>query len=224
MFFWDPTFILLIPAILLAIWAQMRVKSAYAGWSDIVTDRRITGADAARMILDSHNLDVKIEPIRGKLTDNYDPKRKVLHLSEGVYDSPSVAAVGIAAHECGHAIQHANGYVPLKVRNSIVPVVSLGSNLAFPIFFFGLIFSIPTLLKIGLWLFAGVVAFQLITLPVEFDASHRALKTLDRMAILSPEELAGAREVLTAAALTYVAAALMAILNFLRLFLLSRRR
>ncbi|MCD6595021.1 zinc metallopeptidase [bacterium] len=224
MFFWDPTFILLIPAIAFALWAQSQIKKSYAGWSDIDTDRKITGADAAKIILSANGLDVKIEKISGKLTDNYDPRSKILHLSEGVYDSQSVAAVGIAAHECGHAIQHANKYAPLKIRNSIVPVVSISSNLAFPIFFIGIIFSIPIILKIGIWLFAGVVVFQLITLPVEFDASHRALKTLDRMAILSPEELTGAKEVLTAAALTYVAAALMAIVNLLRMLLLSRRR
>ncbi|MCD6532155.1 zinc metallopeptidase [bacterium] len=223
-YFWDPTLILLIPALLFAMWAQAQVKRAYNAWSRETTARRITGADAARMILSAMGIDVRIERIPGALTDHYDPKNRVLRLSEGVYDSPSVAAVGIAAHECGHAIQHQQGYLPLTVRNAIVPVVSLGSHLAIPLFLIGLIFSIHSLVQLGLYLFAGVVAFYIITLPVEFDASRRALKVLGGMNILTPGELAGAKEVLTAAALTYVAAALMALMNFLRLFLLSRRR
>ncbi|RKZ32063.1 zinc metallopeptidase, partial [bacterium] len=216
MFFWDPTFILLLPAIILAIWAQSRVKNAYAGWSEIRTERNITGADTARKILMQNGLDIRIQKITGTLTDHYDPRSRTLRLSEGVYDNSSVAAVGIAAHECGHAIQHSKAYAPLTVRNIIFPVVSIGSSLAIPIFFVGLIFSLPILLKLGVYLFGGVVAFHLITLPVEFDASRRALKILREMSILSPEEITGAKEVLNAAALTYVASALMAIMNFLR--------
>ena len=224
MFWWDPTFILVIPALLFAMWAQARVKRAYSIWAEEPTSRGITGAQAAQMILSAAGIKVKIKAIPGILTDHYDLRSKTLRLSSGVYSSPSVAAVGIAAHECGHAIQHHNAYLPLMLRNAIVPVVSLGSNLAFPLFFIGLIFSIPALVKVGIYLFAGVVAFHVITLPVEIDASRRALKILENMGILTPPELEGAREVLFAAAMTYVAAALMALMNFLRLLIISRRR
>ena len=224
MFFWDPTFILLVPAIILAVWAQHRVRGAFAAWSEIETSRRITGAQAAEAILASRVLPVKIERISGNLTDHYDPRKKVLRLSQNVYDSTSVAAVGIAAHECGHAIQHGKGYSPLAIRNAIVPIVSIGSNLAIPLFIIGIIFSLPVLIKVGIFMFGGAVIFHLITLPVEYDASHRALDVLNNMQILSPDELIGAREVLNAAAMTYVAAALMAIMNLMRLILISRRR
>jgi len=224
MFFWDPTLLLLIPALALAIWAQMRVRRAYAAWSEIDTQRKLTGADVARQIISANGLEVKVSTISGKLTDNYNPRNRVLRLSTEVYNSQSVAAVGIAAHECGHAIQHGQKYFPLGLRNSIVPVVSIGSKAAIPLFIIGMIFSIPILFKIAIALFAGVVVFHLITLPVEFDASRRGLKVLDEMSILSPEELTGAKEVLTAAALTYVAAAIMAIMNLLRFLLIARRR
>lgn len=224
MIFWDPTFLLLIPAIILAIWAQSKVKRAYSFWSGVYTSRRISGADAALKILSAHGLTINVESIPGRLTDHYDPREKVLRLSQDVFDSTSVAAVGIAAHECGHAIQHAKAYAPLAVRNAIVPVVSLGTNLAFPLFFIGFFFSLPVLMKIGIIFFGGAVLFHLITLPVEYDASRRAISVLDGMQILTPDELKGAKQVLNAAAMTYIAAATMAILNLLRLILLSRRR
>ncbi len=224
MLFWDPTFIILLPALLFAIWAQSKVRKAYSVWSGVETSRRIPASEVASGILSSYGLSLRIERVPGQLTDHYDPRSRVLRLSDGVYDSTSVAAAGIAAHECGHAIQHAEAYAPLMLRNSIVPVVSLGSHLAFPLFFIGIFFSIPILMKIGIFLFAGAVAFHIITLPVEFDASRRAIAVLERMQILQPEELDGAREVLNAAAMTYIAAAAMAILNLIRLLMLSRRR
>ena len=223
-YFWDPTLIILLPALVFAIWAQRLVKSTFAEWSEITVSRGISGAKAANMILREAGINIQTERISGKLTDHYDPRHKVLGLSQAVYDSQSVAAIGIAAHECGHAIQHSNGYSPLIVRNAIVPVVSLGSSLAFPLFFIGMIFSLPILLKIGIIMFTAAVAFHLITLPVEFDASRKAIAVLERMSILRPDELIGAKTVLKAAAMTYVAAATMAILNLLRMILLSRRR
>jgi len=224
MFFWDPTMILLLPAILLALWAQMKVKSTYSHWAEVPVARRITGAKAAELILSANGLSVNVERIPGALSDHYDPRKRILRLSQAVFDSPSVAAVGIAAHECGHAIQHGRAFFPLAIRNAIVPVVSIGSNLAFPLFIAGIFFSLPILMKIGILLFAGAVLFHLITLPVEFNASRRAIAVLNDMQILSPDELNGAKKVLNAAAMTYVAAAAMAILNLLRLLFLSRRR
>ena len=222
--FWDPTIILLIPALIFALWAQNKVKGEYMRWSQVLVRRGLTGAEVAKMILSANRLDVKIETTPVELGDHYDPRRKVLRLSPGVYGESTIAAVGIAAHECGHAIQHAKSYAPLVIRSAIVPVVSLGTNLAFPLFIFGIFFAIPSLVKLGIILFSGAVAFHLVTLPVEFDASKRALNTLSLLQILSPEELEGARRVLNAAALTYVAAAAMAILNLLRMILIARRR
>ena len=185
----------------------------------------MTAEQAARTILDRAGISqVKIERVGGNLTDHYDPRSKVLRLSETVYGSESVAAIGVAAHECGHAIQDDVGYVPIKIRGAIVPVVSLGSALCWPLFLIGLLMGAPGLVNAGIILFSLVVAFQLVTLPVEFNASGRALRILDGAGILAGNELQGAGKVLRAAALTYVASALSSILQLLRLVLLSGRR
>ncbi len=225
MFFWDPTFILLIPALILAAWAQGKLSRTYARYSKERSARGITGAQAARRILDSSGLSaVNIERVAGNLTDHYDPRSKVLRLSEGVFGSDSIAAVGIAAHEVGHAIQHKNAYAPLSIRNAFVPVVNFGSFMAWPLFILGFLLRTPLLIQLGILFFSGAVLFQLITLPVEFDASRRALAQISEGGYLTAEEVSGARRVLNAAALTYVAAAAMAILQLLRMILLSRRR
>jgi len=224
MFFWDSTMLLILPALALSIWAQMRVRRAYGAWSEIGSRRRITGAELSRKIISANGLDVHVSPTPGTLTDHYDPTSNTLRLSDGVHDSFSIAAIGIAAHECGHALQHAQSYAPLKLRSFMAPVASVASFAAVPLFLLGLFFGMGQLVQIGIICFAGIVAFHVITLPVEFDASRRALKTIQEMSILTPEELIGAKEVLNAAALTYVAAAIMSILQLLRLLLIARGR
>jgi Zn-dependent membrane protease YugP len=228
MFFADYTFFLLIPPLLLAFYAQARVKGAYRKYSQIYPSSRITGAQAAHELLQTSGAgDVKIEKLPGELTDNYDPRTRVLHLSAGVYESSSIAALGIAAHETGHAIQHQTHYQPLHLRNVIYPVASLGSTLAFPLFFIGFIFSRSgpsVLMDVGILLFAGAVAFSVITLPVEFNASKRALVLLEERRFLTTEEMAGARRVLKAAALTYVASMAMAAMQLLRMLILRQSR
>ncbi len=219
--------IYVLPALVIALIAQMMVSSAYSKYSKVHSRRGITGVEAARMILDRNGLTgVRIEHVAGKLTDHYDPRDRVLRLSDGVYRSDSIAAIGIAAHEVGHAIQDARNYLPMKVRGAIVPVTQLGSNLAWPLFLIGLIASWEPLMFAGIVLFGLVVLFQLVTLPVEFNASGRAMRTIDGMGLLSDEEQRGARKVLRAAAMTYVAALLSAIGNLLRLLALAggRRR
>ncbi len=224
-FFFDPTFLLLIPALILAVWAQSKVKGAYRRYSAVYAREGLTAREAARKILDDNGLQaVPVERVRGNLTDHYDPKAKVLRLSEGVYDSRSIAAIGVAAHEAGHAIQDARSYVPLKLRNAIVPVASLGSGAAFPLFFLGFLFGWPPLMDIGILVFLGVLVFHLVTLPVELDASSRALKILGGSGLLASDEIGGARAVLNAAALTYVAATVMAAVQLLRLVLLRGMR
>lgn len=227
MFFWDYTFILLIPPLILALYAQQKVRSTYKHYSTKAASSRISAAELARQILHASGADVKVERTRGKLSDHYDPRKRVLRLSEGVYSSSSIAALGISAHETGHALQHHRGYFPLHLRNAIYPVASFGSSLAFPIFFIGFIFSRqgPSLLMdIGILLFAGAVVFSVITLPVEFNASKRALILLQDGGYLKKDELSQARRVLSAAALTYVAATAMAAIQLLRLFLLRGSR
>lgn len=217
-FFFDPTFILLIPALILAIWAQSKVHGTFQRYSTVYARRGLRAVDAAKAILDRFGLhDVAIERIAGNLTDHYDPKQKVLRLSQSVYDSPSIAAIGVAAHEVGHAIQDASSYAPLKIRNAIVPVASLGSGLAFPLFFIGLLFRSPLLMDVGILFFLGVLVFHLVTLPVEFDASNRALRLLSDSGVLMTDEVGAARSVLSAAALTYVAATVMAAAQLMRL-------
>ena len=187
----------------------------------------ITGAEAAQRILHQSGIyDVRVEHVSGSLTDHYDPRSKVLRLSDSVYGSSSVAAVGVAAHECGHAVQHEKGYVPLSIRSALVPVANFGANLAWPVFLMGLIFSIGPLLDIGILLFLAAVLFQLVTLPVEFNASSRALRLLESNGILYGEEIRDTRKVLSAAALTYVASLAASVLQLLRLIILAggRRR
>jgi len=200
--------------LLLSIYAQFKVKSTYSRFSKVSTYRGITGAQAAREILRSAGVhDVDIELTRGFLSDHYDPRSRVLRLSESVYAGDSIASVGVAAHEAGHAIQHAHGYAPLKLRSALVPVSSLGSNLAWPLLIIGFIFMAQSLILAGIIFFSLAVLFQIVTLPVEFNASSRALQALPASGILSDSEVAGARKVLTAAALTYVAAATAAVLQ-----------
>lgn len=221
----DSTMLILIPGILLSAWAQSKISSTYNQYSKVGNQRGITGAQVARYILDNSNLqNVRIEPVKGRLTDHYDPRSKVLRLSEGVYGNQSVAALGIAAHEVGHAIQDASDYGPMKLRGAIVPLAALGGNLSMILVLAGLfIGGMSNLILIGALLFLFTVLFQLVTLPVEFDASKRALRILDT-GILTPNEVEGAKRVLNAAAWTYVAAAVTGILSFLRILLLARRR
>lgn len=224
-FFWDPTFILLIPAFMLAMYAQMKVQNTYRQYNNVYASSGYTGAQTARRILDMEGLrDVVVEEVRGFLTDHYDPIRKVLRLSPGVYRGRSLAALGVAAHEAGHAIQHAHMYLPLMLRTGIFPVVSVGSWLAFPLFFIGFLFGSPHLMDWGIIIFSSVVLFQVITLPVEFNASSRALRLLVRYGILDERELPHTRKVLNAAALTYLAATAVAIIHLLRLILLRQAR
>jgi Zn-dependent membrane protease YugP len=226
MFFWDPTFILILPALGLAIYAQSKVKSTYRRYSQVRNHRGWTGAQVARRLLDAAALsDVKVEKEEGNLTDHYDPRSRVLRLSEGVHSSQSVAAVGIAAHETGHAMQHAKGYAPLQIRAAFVPVANLGTTLAFPLFLIGFIFtSFNVLMDVGIIFFAGAVLFHLITLPVELNASGRAMRLLSSGGYLVGEELKAAKAVLSAAAWTYIAAATMALTQLLRLLILRGMR
>jgi Zn-dependent membrane protease YugP len=228
MLYWDFTYFLLIPAVILAIYAQQKVRGTYSRFSGIMASSRLTGAEVAHQILNLSGAgEVKIEKIRGQLTDQYDPRNKVLRLSEGVYSSHSLAALGIAAHEAGHAVQHQSGYFPLHIRNAIYPAANIGSTLAFPLFFIGFIFSrqgANFLMDLGILLFIGAVVFTVLTLPVEFNASRRALVLLKEGRYLNDEEIVGARKVLSAAALTYVAATAMAVIQLLRLFILRSSR
>ena len=211
----DPLYIIMIvPALILSVYAQIKVKSTYAKFSKMSTYRGITGAQAAREILRSAGVQgVDIELTRGFLSDHYDPRSRVLRLSEPVYSGDSIASVGVAAHEAGHAIQHAHGYAPLKLRSALVPISSLGSNLAWPLLIIGFIFMAQSLILAGIVFFSLAVLFQIVTLPVEFNASSRALQALPASGILSDTEVNGARKVLSAAALTYVAAATAAVLQ-----------
>jgi Zn-dependent membrane protease YugP len=223
--FYDPTFLLLLPAIALAIYAQFKVQSTYAKYSKVPTSGNLTGAAAGRKFLNEAGLyDVPVESIPGQLTDNYDPTKKKLNLSQGVFDGNSVAAVGIAAHEVGHAIQHANSYFPLQIRNNIVPIANVGTMLAWPLFLLGLFMSSQPLMDLGIILFSLAVVFTVLTLPVEFNASERAVKILSAGGSLTTEEVSQAKQVLSAAALTYVAATAMAVLNLVRLLALRNSR
>ena len=224
-YYWDWTMLLVLPGLLLGLWAQIKVKSAYSRYSRVRSRRGEPARDIARELLDrTGNGGVSVGPISGELTDHYDPRSQSLRLSDGVYASDSIAAIGIAAHECGHAMQAGAGYAPLKLRTAIVPVVNLGSTLYFPIFLAGLIFSWQPLLYAGIACFALSLVFALVTLPVEFNASRRAVAALEGGGYLDEEELRGVKAVLQAAALTYVAAAISSLLQLLRLLLLSRRR
>jgi uncharacterized protein len=217
---------LLLPAIVFGFIAQMRVKNTYKEQRKFKTEKNISGVKMARWILDTNNLQhVRIEKVSGNLTDHYDPRSQVLRLSRNVYGGTDVAALGIAAHEAGHAIQHARSYAPIALRNTVYPIASFGSNLG-PILVIGGLFlgSIPVLINIGIILFAFAVAFTLITLPVEFNASGRAIRILEKSGAMTPRELTGARKVLSAAAMTYVASALASVLTLVRLILLSQSK
>lgn len=223
MFFpFDSTMVLLIPALILALYAQAKVRGAYARYSRVRSQSGLTGAQVARRLLDANGLsNVDIEMIGGTLSDHYDPRTQVLRLSEDVYRSDSIAAVGVAAHETGHALQHRSGYVPLSLRNRVVPVASFGSTLAWPLFFIGLFFTRGSfLMDLGIALFSAAVLFHIVTLPVEFNASRRALAMLGAQRYLTREEVDAARQVLNAAAWTYVAAATMAIMQLIRMLIL----
>lgn len=224
-FYFDPTYILLIIGLVISLIASTRMKSTFSKYRRVRSDSGLTGAQTAERILAAAGIyDVKIVPVQGSLTDHYDPRAKTVSLSQDVYGQTSVASVCVAAHECGHAIQHAVNYAPLNIRSAIVPVANLGSSLSWPIFLAGLIFSMRSLLMLGIVLFSLAVLFQLVTLPVEFNASSRALRLLESTGILSTEENLGARRVLTAAALTYVAALASSILQLLRLIILAGGR
>lgn len=224
-YYFDPTYYLVIIGAVICLIASAMVKRTYAKYSGQMNMRGITAEQAAEMILRREGInDVSIERISGNLTDRYDPRSKSLALSDTVYGSTSVAAIGVAAHECGHAIQHNRGYAPIVIRNAIVPVANIGSTLAWPMILLGLLFSFSGLITVGIILFSFAVIFQLVTLPVEFNASSRALRVLSASYILEGNELKGARKVLTAAAMTYVASAASAILSLLRLILISNRR
>ena len=224
----DATYIFLVlPAVIFALWAQFNVKSTFSKYSKIASRSGMTGFDSARRILDANGLgDVRIAHVSGDLTDHYNPTDNTIYLSDSVYGSNSAAAIGVAAHEAGHAVQHATGYTPIKIRSAIIPITNIGSNLAMPLIILGIILSFPTLAYIGVAAFGLSTLFQLVTLPVEFDASGRALKALEGS--LDGDDLASARKVLRAAALTYVAALAVSLVNLLRLLIMvagnDRRR
>ena len=228
MFFWDYTYLLIIPPLLLAFYAQARVRGTYVKYSKVGASSGVSGAQMAREILNIGGAGhVPVEETPGQLSDHYDPRKKVLRLSAGVYESNSIAALGIAAHEAGHALQHHTGYAPLHIRNGIYPVASFGSALAFPIFLIGFFMSQKgpsILMDIGILLFAGAVLFSVLTLPVEFNASKRAMALLGDRGYLKGQELDGARRVLSAAALTYVASTAMAAMQLFRMFLIRQSR
>ena len=217
--------ILVVPAMILALMAQFKVKSTFATYSNERNMRGLTGAQAAREVLSHYGINnVQIEMVNGKLTDHYDPRDNVIRLSDDVYSSTSIAAIGVACHEAGHAAQHAQGYAPIKIRNAILPVCNIGSTLGFPLAILGIIFNSSPLISIGLLLYALVAVFQIATLPVELNASRRAMQVIGNEGILSAEEAYGAKRVLSAAAMTYVAALVVSLANLLRLLMLANNR
>ena len=224
----DGTYVLIILAFLISALVSAKMNATFSKYSKVRSYCGMTGAQAAQRILSSAGIyDVRIEHVSGKLTDHYDPSNKMLRLSYAVYGNTSIAAIGVAAHECGHAVQHARNYVPLSVRSAIVPVANFGSQLSWPLFLAGLIFSFRPLLMIGILLFCAALLFQIVTLPVEFNASARALRMLDETGIMGRQEIRGTKKVLRAAAMTYVAAVIGSLLQLLRLLILSgafRRR
>lgn len=226
MFYFDPYFlILVVPTLLLSLWAQFKVKSTFSKYSQVQSERHITGAQAAQSLLSANGItDVRVESVAGSLTDHYDPSSKTLRLSEPVYSKSTISAIGVAAHETGHAIQHAKGYGPLHLRSALVPVANIGSGAGPILAILGIFFSWGWLINIGIILFGAAVLFYLITLPVEFNASSRAIAILRTNGTLNETELSGVKSVLAAAAMTYVASAVTAIASFLRLILISRDR
>lgn len=224
-FFYDSTMIWLLPAIALALYAQLRVSGTFKKYAQVATARGMSGAEVAAELLRRRGIsDVKIEPVQGMLADHYDPRTKTLRLSPQVYSSASVAAIGVAAHETGHALQHQEAYAPMALRSAIAPVAQIGTTAAWILFLLGLVLRTPALMDIGILLFLGYVLFALVTLPVEFNASSRAVAVLQGEGLVLPQEAAGVRAVLNAAALTYVAAAAMAILQLVRLVVLRNSR
>lgn len=234
MYYYDPTYIILVPAIIFTLIAQAKVNSAFKRYSQVRNRKNLTGAEAARRMLDFNGLqDVRINAIGGNLTDHYNPKNRTLNLSQSVYGVNSVAAVSVACHEAGHALQHAHGYAPLRLRNSIVPVVNFTSTLAWPMIFIGiLLLSVGSyemgyfgmlLLDIGIIGFAAVVVFHAVTLPVEFNASRRAIDKMEELGLVAAEDIPGSKKVLRAAALTYVAALATAVANLLRILAIRGR-
>lgn len=225
MFYYDNTFLILIPAILFAFYAQFKVSSTFEKYSRIRTSSAVSGKLLARNLLDRNGLgDIEVRPAQGRLTDNYDPRNRTINLSNDIYNGSSISSAGITAHEISHAVQDKEAYFPLKIRSSIVPVSSLGSNLSIPLFIAGLIFGYGPLMDAGIILFSLAVAFTVITLPVEFNASKRAVAMLSESGYLSTQEIGLAKKVLDAAALTYVAATAMALLQLLRLVAMRERR
>lgn len=224
----DPTYMFVIIGLVITMIASANINRTFKKYDKVKSYRGITGAMAARKILDANGLHhIRVERVSGNLTDHYSPKEGVIRLSDATHDSTSIAALGVAAHECGHAVQHQVGYTPIKVRNSIVPVVNICSHLSIPIILLGIILGATSFAMVGVYLYCGVFAFQLVTIPTETNASSRAIETLQSMAILDEDELKGTRKVLTAAAMTYFASAAATALQLLRLLLLvqgNRRR
>ena len=229
-FYYDPTYVMVLIGVVICMLASANVNRTFQKYSRIRSHSGMTGREAAERLLHANGIyDVTVQHVAGNLTDHYDPRNKTLNLSDSTYASTSVAAIGVAAHECGHAVQHANGYAPLKIRGSLVPAANFGSTLAWPLILIGFLIqgnASVLLINLGILLFSAAVLFQIVTLPVEFNASSRALKSLETNGILYTEEVADTRKVLRAAALTYVASAASAILQLLRLILISggRRR
>lgn len=226
--FYDPTYILVMIGVVICLLASAKMNSTFSKYSRVRSHSGMTGKEAAEALLHREGIyDVRVEYVAGNLTDHYDPRSKVLRLSDATYQQTSVAAIGVAAHECGHAIQHARGYAPLSIRSALVPVANFGSSIAWPLIIIGLIMNSQTsqlFLNLGVIAFSMAVLFQIVTLPVEFNASRRALKILGNTGMLYPDEVRETRKVLTAAALTYVAGAASAILQLLRLFMISNSR
>ncbi len=229
-FFFDWTWLLLIPAFIITIWAQAKVSSTYKKYSQIPAQSGVTGREFAQTMLKQNDITgVGVQPIAGEMTDHFDPRDNTVSLSEGVYNKNSIAAVSIAAHECGHVLQRFKNYGPMRIRTALVPVVNFASKLAFPLILISILFSarvpgLDILAQIGVWVYFAVVIFQVVTLPVEFNASKRAMQNIAASGVLSAQEQSEAKRMLNAAAMTYVAAMLASFLSFLRLFLLSRRR
>ena len=216
--------VFVLPAVIFAFYAQFKVQSTFNRYSKKNTRSNVTGYDSARMILDKNGLyDVRIERVSGHLTDHYDPRARVIRLSDATYSSNSAAAVGVAAHEAGHAVQHAKNYAPMQIRSAIIPITNIGSMLTFPLILLGMLMSFQPLVTLGIIAFALSTVFQLVTLPVEFNASRRAMEALKSSGRMSDEELGSSRKVLTAAAMTYVAALAVSLMQLLRLILISQR-
>ena len=226
--FYDPTYILVMIGVVICLLASAKMNSTFSKYSRVRSHSGMTGKEAAEALLHREGIyDVRVEYVAGNLTDHYDPRSKVLRLSDATYQQTSVAAIGVAAHECGHAIQHARGYAPLSIRSALVPVANFGSSIAWPLIIIGLIMNSQTsqlFLNLGVIAFSMAVLFQIVTLPVEFNAARRALKILGNTGMLYPDEVRETRKVLTAAALTYVAGAASAILQLLRLIMISNSR